>query len=154
MDSKQKFLKRTIELAQESVDKCGFPAGALIVKDNEIISEGISIGSILHDPTSHAETAAIRNACKILKTTNLEGTTLYESIQCCLMCLSVAYWAGIEKIIYIASKKQEYVDKGYYEGTIDNNIINEQFNRKIIIEQDNSLESEVKELIEKWENSN
>jgi len=72
MDDKT-FLLKTIELAKESVRQGGFSAGAVVVKDGKAISEGISIGEKLHDPTSHAETAAIREACKILGTSHLDG---------------------------------------------------------------------------------
>ncbi len=98
-DKDKKHLKRAIELARESVKQGGFPAGALVVKDGVIIAEGISIGNLLNDPTSHAETASIREACKELKTNDLEGAILYESLQCCVMCFSVANWAGISRIV-------------------------------------------------------
>ena len=67
MDDKH-FLKSAIEQARKSIDQGGFPAGAIIVKDGKIIAEGISVGFSLHDPTSHAETAAIRAACQKLRT--------------------------------------------------------------------------------------
>jgi guanine deaminase len=95
VEEDKKYLERAIELARESVKQGGFPAGALVVKDGVTIAEGISIGNLLNDPTNHAETASIREACKALKTSDLEGATLYESLQCCVMCFSVANWAGI-----------------------------------------------------------
>ncbi len=130
MDDK-KFLKIAIEQARESKKQGGFPAGALVVKDGEIISKGVSLGATLHDPTSHAETAAIREACRKLATTDLSGATLYESLECCNMCFSVAYWAGISRIVYAARKTKEMVDNYFYEGTTNNTILNEQNNRKI-----------------------
>ena len=72
-----KFLLRAIEMAKESINAGGFTAGAIIVKNNEIISEAISIGNVLHDATAHGETTAIREACKKLGTTDLTGATLY-----------------------------------------------------------------------------
>ena len=42
------------------------PFGAVIVKDNQIISEGFNTVTLSNDPTSHAEIAAIRTACKNL----------------------------------------------------------------------------------------
>ena len=100
----RKYISLAIDQARKSVQNGGFPAGAVIVKDGKVISEGISVGDNLHDPTAHAETAAIREACRKLKTTNLEGATMYESLECCTMCFSVAYWSGISRIVY-ASKK-------------------------------------------------
>lgn len=145
------YLKRSIELAEESVRKGGFPAGALVVKDGKVIAEGISIGNILHDPTSHAETASIREACKKLNTTNLEGATLYESLQSCVMCLSVAYWAGISKIVYACKKTPEMVSKLYYEGTTENTKINRENNRQIELVHSPDLEKDSLTVVKKWE---
>lgn len=73
-----RFLKVAVEQARKSVDKGGFPAGAIVVKEGKIIAHGISVGFKIHDPTGHAETSAIRRACKKFKTTNLDGATLYK----------------------------------------------------------------------------
>lgn len=145
------FLKLAIENAKRSVEKGGFPAGAVVVKDGKVISEGISIGFSLHDPTSHAETAAIREACKTLKTTDLEGAILFESVECCNMCFSVAYWSGISEIVFAARKTQEMVEKGYYEGSTDNETLNGNNNRKIKLTHMENLEEESLKVISDWE---
>lgn len=148
------FLKSAVEQAKESVKEGGFPAGAVVVKDGEIISKGISIGFLLHDPTSHAETASIREACKNLRTTDLNGFTLYASLQPCLMCFSVANWAGVSRIVYGCNKTEEMVKKNYYEGKTDIEKINEQNNRKIELLYIPDFEKEMLDLINKWEISN
>ena len=145
------FLRLAIGQAKESVKKGGFPAGAVIVKDSEIISEGISIGFSLHDPTSHAETAAIREACKKFETTDLRGAVLYESIECCNMCFSVAYWSGISKIIFAARKTATMIKNGYYEGITENKILNNNNNRKLEIVHMKELEKESLDVISSWE---
>lgn len=147
----KKYLKRSIELARESVEKGGFPAGALVVKDGKIIAEGISIGGVLHDPTSHGETAAIREACKILETTDLDGATLYESLQACVMCFSVAYWAGIPRIVTACRKTEEMATKGYYEGLASVQEMNQLNNRKIELDYMLDYEQEVLDIVKKWE---
>lgn len=149
----QKFLKLAIEQARVSVEKCGFPAGAVVVRDGEVISEGIAIGNVLKDPTSHPETVAIREACQKLGTTNLAGCTLYESVECCVMCFSVANWAGISKIVYAAKKTPEMVEKQYYEGETNNETLNKQNSRQIELIHGSELEEESLELIRDWESS-
>jgi len=148
------FLRLALDQARESVKQGGFPAGAVVVKDGRIISKGISLGFLLNDPTSHAETAAIRKACKILKTSNLEGATLYESLACCVMCFSVANWAGISRIVSGCRKTKDMVSKGYYEGKTDANKLNEDNNRKIKLVFIADLENESLELIKDWERKN
>lgn len=78
MNDKQ-YLKIAVEQAKKSVDGGGFPAGAVVVKDGVVISVGVSLGFKLNDPTSHAETSSMREACKKLKTTDLGGATLYAT---------------------------------------------------------------------------
>lgn len=150
MDDKQ-TLRLAIKRAEESVKQGGFPAGAILVKDTHIVSWGVSLGFLLHDPTSHAETASIRMACKTLKTSNLEGATLYASLQPCLMCFSVATWAGISRIVYGCQKTGEMVSKGYYEGSTDIKVINDTNNHKINLVYIADYETKMLELIKTWE---
>ncbi len=147
------FLKRAVELAQESVDEGGFPAGALIVKDGKIIAEGISIGNKLHDPTSHAETASIKKACISLETVDLSGATLYESLQSCIMCFSVSNWANISRIVYACRKTDGMIKKGFYEGSTDNQILNQENNHKIELVFIPDFEKDSLNIISNWEKS-
>src|SRR3989339_564254 len=130
MDDK-KYLKLAVEQAKKSVEGGGFPAGAVVIKDGKVVSEGVSLGFKLNDPTSHAETSSMREACKKLKTTDLDGATLYASLQPCLMCFSVANWSGISRIVFGCKKTGEMVEKNYYEGFTDVSKVNEENNRKI-----------------------
>jgi len=145
------YLKIALDKARESVRQGGFPAGAVVVKDEKIISTGVSLGFILHDPTSHAEAAAIREACKSLKTTSLEGATLYESLTCCVMCFSAANWAGITKIVSGCMKTPEMVSKQYYEGKTDVSKLNEENTRRIELVYLPDFENDSLALIKKWE---
>ena len=148
------FLKLAIEQAKKSVEDGGFPAGAVIVKDGKVISEATSMGILLHDPTSHAETAAIREACKKLKSFDLLGATMYESLASCTMCFSVAYWAGVSRIVSGARKTKEMVEKGYYEGLTDVEKLNEENNKKIELVFIPDFEQESLELVREWESKN
>lgn len=149
-DEDKKYLNRAIELARESIKKGGFPAGTIVVKNGKIISEGISVGNLLNDPTSHAETSSIRGACRKLKTSNLEGATLYESIECCVMCFSAAYWAGISKIVYACRKTPEMVSEFYYEGFTNNDNLNKENNKKIELVFIPDFEKESLAVIKEW----
>lgn len=150
MDDKH-FLKLAIDQAGKSVADGGFPAGAIIVKDGKIVAEGISVGFKHNDPTGHSETAAIRTACQNLNTSNLSGAVMYESLECCNMCFSVAYWAGISKIVYACRKTPQMVKKFYYEGSTDNKFINDSNNRKIDLVFIPDFEQESVEIVKSWE---
>ena len=114
-----KFMSKAIELSITSVDSGTGPFGAVIVKDNEIISEGFNTVTLSNDPTSHAEIVAIRIACKELSNFSLEGCDLYTTCEPCLMCLSAIYWARISKIYYANTRsdaqKINFSDAMIYE---------------------------------------
>ncbi len=105
MGSDLDYLRQAVGLSSQSVAAGGFPIGAVIVKDSQVISTGISNGEQLHDPTSHAETAAIRAACDKLSTRHLDGATLYSSLEPCLMCFAASDWARIGRIVYACDTK-------------------------------------------------
>ena len=114
-----KFMARSIELSIKSVNSGTGPFGAVIVKDNKIISEGFNKVTSSNDPTSHAEISAIRNACKKLENFSLKGYVLYTTCEPCPMCLSAIYWARIKKIYYANTrsdaKKIDFSDALIYE---------------------------------------
>lgn len=145
------FLKLAIEQARKSVKQGGFPAGAVVVKDGIIIAKGVSLGFKLNDPTSHAETVATRKACKKLKTIDLTGAVLYASLQPCLMCFSVANWAGISRIVYACRKTDDMVKKGYYEGETDIYTVNGSNRRKIKLVHISDNEEESLRIVKDWE---
>ena len=114
-----KFMARSIELSIKSVNSGTGPFGAVIVKDNKIVSEGFNIVTSSNDPTSHAEIVAIRNACKSLNNFVLKDCDLYTTCEPCPMCLSAIYWARINKIYYANTRsdaqKIDFSDSMIYE---------------------------------------
>ena len=116
---KNEFMSRAIELSIESANKGTGPFGAVIVKDNKIISEGFNMVTSTNDPTSHAEISAIRNACKNINNFSLKGYELYTTCEPCSMCLSAIYWARIDKIYYANTRsdaqKIDFDDSFIYE---------------------------------------
>lgn len=105
----KKFLKIAVEQAKKSAKQGGFPAGAVVVKDGKVIAEGVSLGYILHDPTEHAETSAIKKACKLIGSSDLTGATLYESLECCNMCFSVAYQQEFLKLYMHVERRLKWL---------------------------------------------
>mgnify|MGYP002381992846 CR=1 FL=1 len=85
--------------------KTGGPFGAVIVKNNEIISYGSNMVTVQNDPTAHAEIVAIRNACKKLNSFSLAGCQIFSSCEPCPMCLSAIYWSRLEKVYFAANRK-------------------------------------------------
>ncbi len=95
------FLRRAIALATENVASGrGGPFAALIVRDGEIIAEGVNIVTATNDPTAHGEVTAIRAACKALNTFTLAGCELYTSCEPCPMCLAASHWARLDAVFF------------------------------------------------------
>jgi len=98
------FLRRAIALATQNVlSGSGGPFAAVIVRQGEIVGEGVNTVTATCDPTAHGEVNAIRAACKTLGTFTLAGCQLYTSCEPCPMCLSASYWARLDAIFYGAS---------------------------------------------------
>lgn len=101
------FLARAIELAKKgSTSGEGGPFGAVIVREGEIIAEAWNQVVTHRDPTAHAEILAIRKACATVDSFHLAKTTLYASSEPCPMCLSAAYWAHIDRIVFANSRSE------------------------------------------------
>lgn len=105
MKEQNQYMQRAIDLSIDNVKNGGGPFGAVIVKDGEIIAEGVNRVTANLDPTAHAEVSAIRAACQRVGDFKLKGCTIYTSCEPCPMCLSAIYWAGIDMIYYGNTKK-------------------------------------------------
>src|SRR5262249_33785201 len=74
--TEQAFMQRAVALALEKMRaNSGGPFGAVIVRNNTIISEGWNEVTSSNDPTAHAEIVAIRRACALLGTFQLPDAT-------------------------------------------------------------------------------
>ncbi len=97
-------MARAIEIARQSVDTPGtLPYGAVVVKDGQIVGEGLNRTTANSDPTSHGEVEAIRDACRRLSLTSLDGADLYTSGEPCSMCVATMYQVGIQRLYYAGS---------------------------------------------------
>lgn len=102
---KQNWLDRAIQIATENVRAGnGGPFGALVIRDGELIAEGVNHVTTTNDPTAHAEVVAIRAACQKIGNYELNGCEIYTSCEPCPMCLGAIYWSRIERIWFAASR--------------------------------------------------
>lgn len=101
------FMRRAIEISAQALDQPGLePFGAVVVKDGKIVGEGINRSLANHDPTSHGETEAIRDAARNLQTVDLRGCELYTSCEPCALCVAAMAIAGISQLYYAADMAQ------------------------------------------------
>jgi guanine deaminase len=96
-----RFMIRAIQLALDNVRSLqGGPFGAVVVKDNDIVAEGVNRVTAIHDPTAHGEIVAIRDACRKLRVFDLRGYDIYTSCEPCPMCLGAIYWARLSRVYF------------------------------------------------------
>ncbi|UCV26978.1 nucleoside deaminase [Ferribacterium limneticum] len=148
MNPDDQFLARAIELARQgSASGEGGPFGAVIVRDGKIIAEGWNRVVASHDPTAHAEIGAIRSACAAQDHFHLHGCTLYASSEPCPMCLSAAYWARIERIIF-ANSRAEAAAIGFCDDELYCEL-NRHFSARSIVMEHHPLAGSL-EPLERW----
>jgi tRNA(Arg) A34 adenosine deaminase TadA len=112
------FMARAIHLSMEGVQSGhGGPFGAVIVRGQQIIAEGVNQVTSTNDPTAHAEMLAIRQACQKLGVFELKDCELYTSCEPCPMCLGAIYWARIAKI-YFANTAEDAASIGFDDSFI------------------------------------
>jgi tRNA(adenine34) deaminase len=81
------------------------PVGAVITHENKIISKSHNAPINLNDPTAHAEILAIRKAAKYQKNYRILGTTLYVTLEPCIMCFGAIINARIDRLVIAALDK-------------------------------------------------
>ncbi|NBX52490.1 MAG: nucleoside deaminase [Proteobacteria bacterium] len=83
------------------------PVGAIIVENGQIIARAHNQNLKLKDPTAHAEILAIRQACKIKDSNQLNNCDIYVTLEPCAMCLSTISYARIRRI-YFGAHDQKF----------------------------------------------
>jgi guanine deaminase len=111
------FMRRAIALALENIRNGGGPFGAVVVKDGNVVAEGVNRVTVDHDPTAHAEVMAIRAACAALGSFALKGCELYASCEPCPMCLGAIYWARLS-CVYFAGTAEDAAAAGFDDAFI------------------------------------
>ena len=134
MDHDERFLARALELALKGSElNEGGPFGAVLVRAGKIIGEGWNRVVASSDPTAHAEIGAIRMACATVNSFHLPETTLYASSEPCPMCLSAAYWARIERIVF-ANSRAEAAAIGFCDDELYSELNRHFSTRRIVME--------------------
>jgi tRNA(adenine34) deaminase len=99
----QDWMRHALALAERAREAGEVPVGAVLVKDGAVVAEGWNCPISTHDPTAHAEIMALRAAGLTLGNYRLVDTTLYVTLEPCVMCMGAIIHARVKRVVYGAA---------------------------------------------------
>jgi len=94
------YMRHALELAQKAATVGEVPVGAVVVKDGEIVGRGFNAPIARHDPSAHAEIAALRDAAQRIGNYRLVGCELFVTLEPCVMCVGAMFHARIARVVF------------------------------------------------------
>ncbi|WP_305909982.1 tRNA adenosine(34) deaminase TadA [Methylomarinum sp. Ch1-1] len=94
------WMRHAIRLAQRAESQGEVPVGALLVANDVCIAEGWNEPIARHDPTAHAEIIALRKAGQVVENYRLIDTTLYVTLEPCVMCMGAIAHARVKRLVF------------------------------------------------------
>lgn len=89
-----------LALARVAAERGEVPVGAIVVRDGAVVGRGGNAPIAGHDPTAHAEIAALRDAARALGNYRLPGCDLYVTLEPCAMCAGAIFHARIARVVF------------------------------------------------------
>lgn len=112
----QKIVNRLLELSEKAYNMDEIPVAAIVVKNNEIIGEGINDRMNKNSVIGHAEINAIVMASKNIGDWRLNDCEMYVSLEPCMMCTGAIVESRIKRVYYLCHrtnvcfKNFDYID--------------------------------------------
>ena len=110
------YMMLALKEAKKAFEDGEVPVGAIVVLNEKVIAHGQNMVEKLNDPTAHAEMIALTSAFNFLGSKFIPESTLYITLEPCLMCAGAIYWSRIGKVVYGADDEKN----GYKKTTAAN----------------------------------
>jgi tRNA(adenine34) deaminase len=94
------FMRVALDHAAVAEASGEVPVGAVLVRGDEVIATGANCPISSHDPTAHAEIEALRAGGRVLSSYRLTDTTLYVTLEPCVMCASAIVHARVRRLVF------------------------------------------------------
>jgi tRNA(adenine34) deaminase len=94
------WMQQALKLAAQAKDQGEVPVGALVVGEQKLLGQGYNQVISLQDPSAHAEVMALRGAGITQQNYRLVNTTLYVTLEPCMMCAGVLVHARIKRLVF------------------------------------------------------
>jgi len=102
MNKNDFFMLEALKEAKKAFDADEIPIGAVLVYNNKIIARGHNQVETLKDATAHAEMICLSAAAYYFNDWRLKNTTLYCTLEPCIMCAGAIITARVEKLVWAA----------------------------------------------------
>lgn len=96
----ERFMRLALAEAKLALAHDNVPIGAVVVKDDEVLSSAHNERELRGDPTAHAEVLALRQASERADDWRLDGATVYVTLEPCPMCAGALVLARVERLVY------------------------------------------------------
>lgn len=108
------WMSKALDAAQRAMIDDEVPVGAVLVKGKELIAVACNRPISLSDPSAHAEIQVLREAAKKLNNYRLPNTTLYVTLEPCMMCAGAMLHARVARLVFGASDTKTGVAGGCF----------------------------------------
>lgn len=124
-----RWMGHALDLARKAGAMGEVPVGAVLVRGDEVVGEGWNRPVSTHDPTAHAEIVALREAGHRLANYRLTDTTLYVTLEPCVMCGGALVHARVARVVYATTDP-----KTGAAGSVFDTLISERHNHLIQVQ--------------------
>jgi tRNA(adenine34) deaminase len=99
-EADEAFMRVALDLARQAAQAGEVPVGAVVVKDGQIIGRGYNAPISRHDPSAHAEIAALRDAAQQIGNYRLVDCELFVTLEPCVMCVGAMFHARVGRVVF------------------------------------------------------
>lgn len=124
-----RWMRHALELARQAdIEHGEVPVGAVLVRNGELIGAASNANIRLHDPSAHAEILALRAAGQHAGNHRLPGSTLYVTLEPCVMCAGAIIHARVGRVVYAATDP-----KAGAAGSVFDTLIDDRHNHRVAV---------------------
>ncbi|MBK8973599.1 MAG: tRNA adenosine(34) deaminase TadA [Hahellaceae bacterium] len=100
----ERWMHLALQCAARAAEAGEVPVGAIVVRDGHVLASGFNCSISSHDPTAHAEVMALRSAAENVGNYRLPGSTLYVTLEPCVMCVGAIVHARVSRVVFGATE--------------------------------------------------